>query len=141
MKLILLLIALSIQVLYAQQGIKGKVEWISGNQMPGPDKPTSKAKPIVREIFFYEATSIEQAISESGVFFSNITTKLVKTVTSKKNGNFCVKLPPGTYSIFVKEPSGLYANAFDTNACIQCVTVRPKEYTQQFILVNYEAAY
>jgi hypothetical protein len=141
MKLIILLLTLSVQVLYAQQGIKGKIEWISGNQMPGPDKQLTATKPIVREIFIYEATSTKQAASESGIFFSNITTKLIKTVKSKKSGNFCVKLPPGTYSIFVKEPLGLYANSFDSSGYIQCVTVKPNEYTQVSILVNYEAVY
>jgi hypothetical protein len=141
MKYLILALALSTSSLYAQQGIKGKVEWLSGNQMPGPGKKESKAQPLVRKIYIYEPTTIQQATLQGGVFFSNVTTKLITTIKSKKDGSFCVKLPPGEYSLFVSEQKGLFANSFDSLGRIQCISVKKDEYNSITILVNYEAAY
>jgi hypothetical protein len=127
--------------LYAQQGIRGTVTWVSGNQMPGPDKPSTQPKKIAREIHIYKAISMNEVTSAEGVFFSDLKSPLLKKVKSKKNGSFCVKLPPGEYSVFVKEPKGLFANSFDEQGCIQCVTVKKGEYSSMTIQVNYEAAY
>jgi hypothetical protein len=77
------------------QGIAGRVEWISGNQMPGPDKPATKAKGIKREIWIYQPTSMADANVTDGVFFSNIKTTLIKKVKSNCRGRFRVKLAPG----------------------------------------------
>lgn len=141
MKYLLIVLALGVQPLYAQQGIKGKVEWISGNQMPGPDKVPGKPLPIVREIHIYEPTSPEQTASQGGLFYSGITTRLVKIIKSRKDGSFCVKLPPGEYSLFVKEDKGLFANKFDSQNRIHCITVEKGKFTTLNIVVNYEAAY
>jgi hypothetical protein len=143
MKFILLtVVAITLSVsLHAQQGIQGTVVWGAGNQMPGPDRKPDQPKGIAREIHIYEATTMNQAAIEEGVFFSNVATRLVKKTKSKKNGNFCVKLPPGEYSVFIKEPKGLFANSFDGRGRIQCVTVKEKAFTTINIQVNYEAAY
>lgn len=124
-----------------KQGIRGKVVWVSGNQMPGPDRKITEPTGIKREIYIYQATTLDQATANNGVFFSAITTTLVKKVRSNKKGKFCVKLPPGEYSVFVKEPRGLFANSFDINNRIQCITVKPGEYANPVIQVNYKAAY
>lgn len=124
-----------------KQGIKGKVEWVSGNQMPGPNKPEAHPQGIKREIYIYQATAITQTSQQDAVFFSDIKTQRVRKIRSKKNGNFRVRLPAGKYSIFVKEPHGLFANTFDGQNCIQCVQVNSGEYATVTIQVNYEAAY
>lgn len=139
--LITVLLSLISVSLYAQQGIKGSVIWVSGNQMPGPDKPTSQPKKIAREIHIYKAISMNEVTSTEGVFFSDLKSPLLKKVKSKKNGSFCVKLPPGEYSVFVKEPKGLFANSFDGQGRIQCVTVKQGDYSNITIQINYEAAY
>jgi len=124
-----------------KQGISGHVEWISGNQMPGPDRPASKAQGIKRQLWIYQPTTMAQADAADGVFFSNIKTTLVKKAKSNRKGRFRVKLPPGAYSIFTKEKKGLFANQFDGQNRIHCVAVKPGEFTEIPILVNYEAAY
>lgn len=128
-------------VLAQKQGIRGQVVWVSGNQMPGPDRKITESPGIKREIYIYQATTLDQATVQDGVFFSNITTALVKEIRSNKKGKFCVKLPPGEYSVFVKESRGLFANSFDMNNRIQCITVKSGEYANPVIQVNYEAAY
>lgn len=123
------------------QGIAGRVEWISGNQMPGPDKPATKANGIKREIWIYQPTTMADASATDGVFFSDIKTTLIKKVKSNCKGRFRVKLAPGEYSIFIKEKKGLFANQFDGQNRIHCVAVKPGEFTEITIQVNYEAAY
>ncbi|WKZ60573.1 MAG: carboxypeptidase regulatory-like domain-containing protein [Cyclobacteriaceae bacterium] len=123
------------------QGIAGRVEWISGNQMPGPDRPATKAKGIKREIWIYQPTTMADANAPDGVFFSDIKTTLIKKIKSNCKGRFRVKLAPGEYSIFIKEKKGLFANQFDGQNRIHCVAVKPGEFTEITIQVNYEAAY
>ncbi len=123
-----------------KQGIKGKVFWRSGNQMPGPGKVKLPDQGIVREIVIYTLVRIPEA-KQTGVFFSDIKGEPVATVLSKADGSFKVKLPPGKYSVFVKESNGLFANLFDGDGNINPVTVKPKKCTWVTIAVDYEAAY
>lgn len=134
------LITLSNSVIAQKQGICGKVVWTSGNQMPGPGLQSSKPAGIVREVYIYEATATTKVTEASG-FYSSIQTKLVKKVKTKKDGTFCVKLPVGTYSVFVKEGKGLWANIFDGQGIINPVTVVAKSCTPHTININYQAAY
>jgi len=108
--------------------------------MPGPNKPAIQPTGIQREIWIYEVVSIDDVKSD-GVFFSYIPTQVVKKLKCNSNGRFKVKLPPGEYSLFVKEEKGLFANQFDSQNRINCVVVKPKEFTEITILINYEAAY
>jgi hypothetical protein len=124
----------------AQQGIRGTVEWVEGNQMPGPDKAAGAAKGIKRTLWIYEVVSLEQ-VRQEGVFFSNIPAKLIKKAESTKKGKFCVKLPPGQYSLFIEEESGLYANRFDQFGQINVIEVKPRVYTTVTVVVDYQAAY
>jgi hypothetical protein len=136
-----LLLATTLPAFAQNQGISGRVEWISGNQMPGPDRPTSKAKGIKREIWIYQPTTLNEVEASEGVFFSNIKTTLVRKAKSDRKGRFRISLPPGEYSIFIKEKNGLFANQFDGQNRIHCVAVKPGEFTEITIQVNYEAAY
>jgi hypothetical protein len=57
------------------------------------------------------------------------------------NGRFIVALEPGTYSVFVKEPDGLFANRFDQAGIINPVTIDRNELVNILIKVDYKAAY
>ena len=123
-----------------KQGIRGQVLWFSGNQMPGPGRELAPELGIKREIHIYELTTMEDVRQEE-TFFSDIQTRLVTTFFSKDNGRFKVRLPPGRYSVFVKEPKGLFANLFMGNGEINPVTVEEKRFTWMTITIDYEAAY
>lgn len=127
--------------LAAQQGIRGKVVWVSGNQMPGPGAERTTPKGIKREIHIYSLTTVGQTTQTDGVFFSDVKSQFVKKVRSKKNGKFCVKLPPGQYSVFIKEDKGLFANLFDGENYIHPITVKSGEYEIITIQVNYAASF
>jgi len=66
---------------------------------------------------------------------------LIKTAVSDSNRNFKVSLPPGSYSILIKEANGLFANQFDQNNNIQPVIVKETGFSEVTIIINYEAAY
>ena len=138
--LILILLAQSYSADAQKQGIKGQVFWLSGNQMPGPGKAVSPHHGIVREVFIYNATTQKDTPSQDG-FFSEVNSVFITKVTSGPDGSFKVKLPPGRYSVFVKEEKGLFANLFDGDGCINCVNVRPKKYSWITVTVDYDAAY
>jgi hypothetical protein len=122
------------------QGITGKVIWVTGNQMPGPGVQRTAPEGIRRTIWIYEATRTEQA-EQTGAFFKNVSTRLIRKVKSRRNGTFRVKLPPGRYTLFVQEKNGLFANQWDGNGCIQCVAVVARNWTTCEIRVDYTAAY
>jgi hypothetical protein len=93
-----------------------------------------------REVHIYTLTYLRDC-QQDGPFFNSISTQLVTTVPSLPDGTFKVKLPPGTYSVFVKEPKGLFANLFDKESAINPVIVKEKKYSWVTIAIDYEAAY
>ncbi len=138
--LTLLLFTVQLSVEAQKQGVKGQVFWLSGNQMPGPDKGRSPQQGIVREIVIYPEIKLEDTKQTDG-FFTDIQIKPIARVISKPDGSFKIKLPPGNYSLFVKESKGLFANLFDGQGIINPITVKAKKYTWITLTVDYEAAY
>lgn len=124
-----------------RQGIKGQVLWVSGNQLPGPGVNRSAHAGVKRELYIYEITTLSQVDQNNEGFYEHIQTPLIATVTTRSDGSFKLKLPPGVYSIFVKEEGGLFANIFDKNNAINPITVKEKQYTWVPITVDYQAAY
>lgn len=131
-----------------KQGIAGQVLWIEGNQMPSiinekhpentPDRPAPTG--IKREVYIYELTNLGQA-SSNGPFFSDIQTKLVEKAETDEDGNFAISLPVGTYSVFVKEDEGFFANQMDGQGNINPVEVSQDQITSVTLEINYKAAY
>ena len=128
-----------------KQGIIGEVRWVEGNLMPaiGDNSYTQRAIgiPIERDIYIFNAVKRDNTISGGGSFFKSVNEKLVARLNSNPDGIFKVKLPIGTYSIFVMEDQGYFANIFDGNGYINPVTVHANEFTEIKILVNYKAVY
>ncbi|GAB3267850.1 hypothetical protein GCM10027347_37000 [Larkinella harenae] len=123
------------------QGICGTVIFKSGNHMPGPDRPQPKGQPVVRDVLIYELTKTDQAESTEDGFYSKVNTQLVKKVKSDKEGKFCVNLRPGTYSVFVQEEKGLYANLFDGDNNIFPVKVEKNRQSTITFEITYQAVY
>ena len=142
MKLVIgiLMCILSVPSIAQRQGVKGQLFLVTGNQMPGPDKVHIPRKGTVREIYVYELTNIAEADKEEG-FYKKVHTKFVKSMFSKTDGTFKIKLPPGNYSLFVKENKGLYANIFDSENNISPIIVKSRKYTWMTVTIDYEATY
>ena len=123
------------------QGITGKVLWFEGDLMPGIDKEPVEGIPVKREIYIYKPTLPSQAEALDQVFYTEIQTELVKKTTSDAQGNFRAGLEPGKYSVFVKEPLGLFANRFSGEGYINLVEIREQQVTGIEIRIDYMAAY
>ena len=125
----------------AQQGIRGQVFWVSGNQMPSPRRETAPTLGIERELHIHKLTTLRDVNQTKAPFFSEISSELVLKVKTRVDGSFKVKLPPGDYSLFVKESQGLFANSFTSSGEISKITVSHKRYTWVSITVDYDAVY
>ena len=128
-----------------KQGILGKITLREGNFMPSPDRKNSPAnaapeKTATREIYVYELTNVNQAKAEGG-FYTQIKTKLVTKVVTEPDGMFQVALKPGKYSVFSKEPGGLFANLLDGDNNIYPVTVTENRLTLVDFVIDYNASY
>lgn len=123
-----------------RQGIKGQLYWVNGNQMPGPEKTHIPRHGVAREIYVYELTSLPYVEMKDG-FYKKVHTRFVKSGFSKPDGSFKIKLPPGRYSVFVKENKGLFANIFDSENNISPVTVESRKYSWITITIDYQAVY
>jgi len=123
------------------QGIVGRVQWFEGNLMPGIGKEPVVGTPVKREIYIYQATRSSQTEMHNQVFYIDIETKLAKKLWTDENGNFRVRLEPGKYSVFTREPQGFFANRFSEGGYINPVEVREGEMTDILIRIDYMAAY
>ena len=138
--LAMLVVVLQLPAIAQKQGIKGQVFWLSGNQMPGPEKKIPPYQGIIREVVIYPEIKLNDTKQTDG-FFTDIQGMPVASVASKADGSFRIKLPPGNYSVFVKESKGLFANLFDGRGIINPITVKPKKYTWITLTIDYEAVY
>jgi len=123
------------------QGIAGTVLWYEGDLMPGIDREPVEGQPVQREIHIYEATHLNQTEVRDGVFYNNLKTRLINKVLTDEAGRFIIALEPGNYSVFVKEPGGLFANIYNEAGCINAVTIRANELVRMRIRIDYMAAY
>jgi len=96
---------------------------------------------VRREVLIYEPTPLKVLEPSTGTEFTKVKSKLVKKVKSCKNGFYQVSLPPGRYSVFVKQGSSLYANWFDGEAYVLPVTVVKDSVTKFQIDVTSGATY
>ncbi|AKP50092.1 carboxypeptidase regulatory-like domain-containing protein [Cyclobacterium amurskyense] len=128
------------------QGIKGKVFWVEGNQMPQASQETATSfspagkKPVIRTINIHQLTHINEA-NLGDYLFGNIETPLVVSVETNNEGEFSVMLPPGKYSLFTVEEKGYFASIFDLDGYIHPVKVEKNEWSQVEIIIDYKASY
>ena len=123
-------------------GIKGYVYEVKGNQMPSPDEPRQPPKGIITEVYIYELTGPTEVVRHDRAgFYKSVNSKLVKKTVTNNKGFFSVKLKPGTYSVFTKADSLLYANMFDQYNNIYPVEVVKKKMTDIVIRQDFNASY
>ena len=122
------------------QGIWGQVMFWKGDFMPSPDGYSGTITPVKREIYIYEATPFSLVNNLSGGFINQVETNLVAKVISSENGYYQVELPPGIYSVFIKEKSVFYSFGV-SNEYISPVTVTQDSTTEVKLDITYEAYY
>lgn len=143
-----IIISCSVAIINNQsQGITGWVVWLEGNLMPaiGDTKMEERlaGRPIQRTLYIHEPATPQETekVQDSGVFYSEIHSRLVKKVRTDDSGTFRIELPPGKYSVFVLEKDGFFANIFDGEGHINPVIVEAGKFTELEIKVNYMAFY
>ena len=125
-----------------EQGIEGYIYFISGNQMPSPDRKRTPSKGIRTTLYIYQLTNINQVTrQEQSAFYSAVNTKLVTTIESDTSGRFSVQLQPGRYSLFTKKGALFYSNIFDRENNISPAEVLAGKITKVAINIDYDATY
>ena len=124
------------------QGVWGTVLFWEGDFMPTTDleSPRGKICPVTRELYIHTATPDDSVLRVSSSFFKEIYTRLVAVVISDNEGFYQVNLPPGKYSIFVKEDTLFYAGISD-GIHIQPVTVVQDSVQRLDIDITYKAVF
>ena len=110
--------------------------------MPGPGSSKSIPKGTPATVLVFEPTTISQ-VTQSGTspLYTAISTQRVASVRADSSGQFIVALPPGSYSLFVKQGKLFFANSFDTNNHINLFTVEEGKLTRVKLIVNSAASY
>ncbi len=122
------------------QGVRGAVTRVTGNQMPsiGENRQRSKPQPVKTSVWVFSgripAKGTSLSITEAKQNF-----KLVTQVKTDKKGKFFVKLPPGEYTIFAQYGNDLYLNSFLGDGSFKTVQVTEGKITETR-LVNSENA-
>jgi hypothetical protein len=127
----------------SEQGISGYIEFLEGNFMPiALSSNTGTITPVSKTVYIYEKTTKDMAEkSETGYsFYSKINSKLVATTKSDDSGTFKVLLPPGSYSIFIKE-KGLYYATHDIHRILAPIQVTENSFTEITLSISYLAYY
>jgi len=123
-----------------KQGIEGNVFKVSGNQMPMKGAKRAEPKPLVCEVYIYNATTAQQTQGQ-GTLYSQINTKLVTKIKTDSTGHYKEELPPGLYSVFVKEGNQYFASESDGTGTLNPARVATGKVTTRNITVNHDAAY
>jgi hypothetical protein len=124
------------------QGIDGHVYFVSGNQMPSPNRKPSSPKGIKTTLYIYQLTNINQVTRQGqSVFYSAVNTKRITKIGSDTTGYFKVQLEPGNYSIFTKKGALFYASIFDKDNNIAPVQVLAGKITKAEVRIDYDATY
>ena len=125
-----------------KQGITGLITEVTGNQMPMKGAKPSVPKGILTTVYLFEPTNITQVNSVgNSSLYTAVNTKLVASVKTDSTGAFIIALPVGSYSIFVQQGKGYYANLFDTNNNIALFTVEEDKLTTVKLTISLKATY
>lgn len=123
------------ELLCVRQGLEGHVMFWQGDFMPPGS--TGTITPVEREMCIHEPTRLSDVTQVGNTpFYSEIRSTLVARRRSDAAGWFRVALPPGVYSMFVREGELFYANGF-AGEYIYPVTVARHRWT----LVRFDITY
>lgn len=123
------------------QGIAGVVCYWRGDFMPSPDGASGTIRPAQRTLEVHAATrDVDLKRSADATYIDSVSTPKIATIQSTADGRFEVSLPPGTYSLFVHEPNGLYANRWNDEGILFPVVVESGAVTRVQFDIDHESA-
>jgi len=123
-------------------GIVGRVEVWEGNFMPmvDPERRNNQIKPGAgRRVRVHEPLKMNGGLAEA--MRAEVPTPVIAEVMADSAGRFSVAVPPGTYSIFVEENGGWYANVWNELGIQGAVTVEEGKLTEILIKITTKATF
>ena len=126
----------------SRQGISGKVEIWEGNFMPMVDsaKVRGQIKPGAgRRVRAYLPVKMQNNMATAKL--DSVPTPMVAETTADSAGKFFMPTPVGTYSVFVEENHGWYANGWNGQGIQGAVTVNSGKTADVLIKVTTKAVY
>ncbi|HSZ25023.1 MAG TPA: hypothetical protein VK766_04865 [Cytophagaceae bacterium] len=134
-------VALKTPMVKIKQGVRGKILFKEGDfSTSGEMLDNGKIYGVERQIMFYELTNIKDVEIGEEDFVKYVSTEIIDSVTSDKQGSFSKELPEGKYSLFVKEVNRLYSKVGDGDYYFP-VTVLKDSCKSIIIEIDYKANY
>lgn len=125
----------------SNQGIRGQVLWLGGNQMPSPNvSSTGTCKPIKTRLWIFTGQVAAPSKPTWPIREARNHPALVTIIESDALGNYNATLPPGEYTLLAEYGEVLYLNQFSSSGHFASVTVYPGKMSE-FSLHNAESAY
>ena len=125
-----------------RQGIAGKVEIWEGNFMPmvDPAKAKNQVKPGAgRRVRAYQPVKSSGGIATAHV--DSIATAMVSETVCDSTGAFFLSVSAGTYSVYVEDGHGWYANGWNGDGIQGAVTVEPGKTANALIKITTKATF
>ena len=120
----------------ARQGVRGVVEKLSGNFMPGPGRGAGgRREPLSVPVHVFKG-KVKVFVKPDPKH-----PQLVAIVKSGKDGRYKVPLEPGEYTVVAEIDGKLYLNIFTGAGFWPTVKVKPGEWTHWDIQETSEAAF
>ena len=122
-----------------KQGVWGDVWFWSGDFMP---VGRGKICQVERKVMVFESTKLADVVQNGfSAFYTEVNTKLVKTIISDKDGFFQLDLQPGNYSLFIMEEDMYYANSFGSGGIIFPINIESEKVTEVRFDITYNATF
>jgi hypothetical protein len=120
-----------------REGITGRVTELTGNQMPMRGSAPAQPNGVQTTVYIYTPTTLQQVTRiGSSPAYTAIATTRVASVETDSTGVFRIALPPGAYSLFIKQGDHFYANLFNQLNQIALFTVKPGEMTTANLTIS-----
>jgi hypothetical protein len=127
------------------RGVWGQVWLWKGDFMPGPNAPSGKITPVQRIVEVYPLTNLTDVVvapqNQGGPFFQSVKTQRIASVQSDEKGFFQVELPPGKYSLLVRENGLLYSVWYDGVGNLCPIEVLEGKVTKAQLDLMYNATF
>ncbi len=127
-----------------KSGIWGTIAMQEGNCMPTMGTNMDcKTYPVKRTVRIYEYTLPDAAVPTEGkaAFYDSFSTRLVKEVSSDKNGFYQADVPPGRYTVVVIEDGKMYANISDGQGGLNPAEVNASQPLEHNVTLTYKATF
>lgn len=122
-----------------REGITGYVRVFKGNQMPMLGQAQSAGSGRRCQVYVFSAVPVSKA-SGTSPLFSNINGRLIAIVKTDSTGHYIVHVPPGKYSLFIKQGKGFFSNEID-DGYLTPVDVRANKLAVKNINVTLQSTF